>query len=263
MATFEIEYQSAVLDMVRHVSVIYPDAAEVTAEEATSRDIPVLYLLHGMGGNEDSWRKRTAIERLLRHTNLIVVMPTTDLGWYTNTTYGLNYYDAIAKELPRVMQRFFPNMTTKRDKTFIAGLSMGGYGAFKIALSTNQYSWAGSFSGAIGIGLDQQDLTHVTGAEGAYWKGVFGDISQISTSEHVLTNLIKDHDKKTKFYAWCGEEDFLYQANQVAVQQFKKAGLDLSYAHAPGKHEWYYWEKQLEVFLEMLPIAYVKEERLS
>ncbi len=74
---------------------------------------------------------------------------------------------------------------------------------------------------------------------------------------------MKDHDKKTKFYAWCGEEDYLYQANQVAVEQFQQAGLDLTYAHAPGKHEWDYWEKQLEVFLEMLPIDYVKEERLS
>ncbi len=263
MATFEIEYQSAVLDMVRRVSVLYPDAAEVTAEEAVSTDIPVLYLLHGMGGNEDSWRKQTAIERLLRHTNLIVVMPTTDLGWYTNTTYGLDYYDAIAKELSAIMQRFFPNMTKKREKTFIAGLSMGGYGAFKIALSTNQYSWAGSFSGAIGIGMDDQDLTRATGVEAPYWTGVFGDVSQLTTSKHVLTNLVKDHDKKTKFYAWCGEEDFLYQANQVAVEQFQQAGLDLTYAHAPGKHEWYYWEKQVEVFLEMLPIDYVKEERLS
>ena len=133
MAFLEIEYNSKVLEMERHVNVIYPDASEIDPALVEDKDIPVLYLLHGMGGNENSWRKRTNIERLLRHTNLIVVMPSTDLAWYTNTNYGYRYYDAIVKELPEVLQRFFPNMSRKREKTFIAGLSMGGYGAYKIA----------------------------------------------------------------------------------------------------------------------------------
>ena len=76
-------------------------------------------------------------------------MPSTDLAWYTNTNYGHRYYDAIVKELPEVLQRFFPNMSRKREKTFIAGLSMGGYGAYKIALKTNRFSYAASFSGAV------------------------------------------------------------------------------------------------------------------
>lgn len=142
MAFLEIEYNSKVLEMERHVNVIYPDASEIDPVLVEDKDIPVLYLLHGMGGNENSWRKRTNIERLLRHTNLIVVMPSTDLAWYTNTNYGHRYYDAIVKELPEVLQRFFPNMSRKREKTFIAGLSMGGYGAYKIALKTNRFSYA-------------------------------------------------------------------------------------------------------------------------
>lgn len=100
-----------------------------------------------MGGNENSWQKRTAIERLLRHTNLIVVMPSTDLGWYTDTAYGLNYYRALSQELPQVLAAFFPNMTQKREKTFVAGLSMGGYGAFKWALKSNRFSYAFRFQG--------------------------------------------------------------------------------------------------------------------
>lgn len=116
MAFFQIEYHSKVLGFERQANVIYPDSFELTQPEADSQDIPVLYLLHGMGGNQNSWQKRTSIERLLRHTNLIVVMPSSDLAWYTNTNYGLRYFDAIAKELPQVMRRFFPNMTTKREK---------------------------------------------------------------------------------------------------------------------------------------------------
>ncbi len=262
MALLTINYRSDVLEMERRVQVIYPDASSVTPQEAASQDIPVLYLLHGMGGNEDSWLKRTAIERLLRRTNLIVVMPSTDLGWYTNTTYGLRYYDSIANELPRVLQRFFPNMTTKREKTFIAGLSMGGYGAFKLAFTTNRFSYAASFSGALYL-----DLTHlgedVTDQE-AYWEGVFGSLEdKESLASQQIIALADLSDKKTNLYAWCGQEDFLYAANNYAVSVLKEKGFTIDYQTAHGKHEWYYWEKQLEVFLERLPITYVKEERLS
>jgi S-formylglutathione hydrolase FrmB len=55
-------------------------------------------------------------------------MVNTDKGWYTNTTYGMNYYDAFAIELPQILKRFFPNMSDQREKNFIAGLSMV-YGA--------------------------------------------------------------------------------------------------------------------------------------
>ena len=126
MAVMKIEYYSEVLGMEWGVNILYPDASRVT--EPNSKDIPVLYLLHGMSGNHNSWLKRTNVERLLRGTNLIVVMPNTNNGWYTDTQYGYNYYTALAEELPKVLKRFFPNMTNKREKTFIAGLSMGGYG---------------------------------------------------------------------------------------------------------------------------------------
>ena len=149
MAFFQIEYSSDVLGQYRQVDVIYPDRDQI-AETESDTDIPVLYLLHGMGGNHNSWAFRTNIQRLLRKTNLIVIMPNSENGWYTNTKYGVKYYDAIAKELPQVMQRFFPSMTKKREKTFIAGLSMGGYGSFKLALTTNNFACAGSFSGALG-----------------------------------------------------------------------------------------------------------------
>ncbi|TWT16365.1 alpha/beta hydrolase family protein [Streptococcus sp. sy010] len=260
MALLKIEYHSDVLGMMRQVNVIYPDASDLSQEEATSQDIPMLYLLHGMAGNENSWLKRTAIERLVRKTNLIVVMPSTDLAWYTNTQYGLAYYDALAKELPQVLHRFFPNMSQSRAKTFIAGLSMGGYGAFKLALLSNRFAYAGSFSGALSFDLDS--LQDQTRSDLAYWQGIFG-ANQDDTSEHFLVNMVKNHDNQTKFYAWCGQEDFLFDANQIGAKALQAAGIYLDYQVGHGTHDWYYWEKQLEVFLEMLPIDYVKEERLS
>lgn len=259
MAFFQIEYSSQVLGLYRQVNVLYPDADQIAEKDRDDKDIPVLYLLHGMGGNHNSWCSRTNIERLVRHTNLIVVMPDGDNGFYTNTTYGVRYFDAIATELPQVLKRFFPNMTQKREKTFIAGLSMGGYGAFKLAMLTNQYAYAASFSGALSFDFATEDVT----TNKAYWEGLFGQLTDFKKSDNNLKKAVKKADKKTKYYAWCGYEDFLYQANEQAIAEFKKLGLEVDYRNNHGKHEWYYWEKQVEVFLEMLPIDYVKEERLS
>ena len=259
MAVMKIEYYSEVLDMEWGVNVPYPDASRVEAPDCT--DIPVLYLLHGMSGNHNSWLKRTNVERLLRGTNLIVVMPNTSNGWYTDTQYGFNYYTALADELPKVMKRFFPNMTRKREKTFIAGLSMGGYGSFKIALSTNSFSHAASFSGALsfqGFSPESQDLGNYE-----YWRGIFGKIEDWEKSPYSLETLAKESDKKTKLWAWCGEQDYLYAANNLEVKNLKKLGFDIHYSHSPGAHEWYYWENQLERFLATLPIDFVLEERLS
>ena len=259
MAFFKIEYHSKLLRMERQVNVIYPDAFEIDDNQVDDRDIPVLYLLHGSGGNENSFQKRTDIERLLRHTNLIVVMPSTDLAWYTDTAYDLPYFRSIAEELPQVLQRFFPNMTKNREKTFIAGVSMGGYGAYKIALSTNHFSHAAAFSGA--LKLNHPDL--LSKEREAYWSGIFGGVSEENLRPHLLTRLAAKSDKQTEFFAWCGYEDFLYPTNEEAVADLRKEGLLIDYRTSHGSHDWYYWNQQLEAVLEWLPIDYVKEERLS
>lgn len=257
MAFMQIEYNSEVLKQYRQVDVIYPDYGVGDGE-----DIPVLYLLHGMNGNQNSWNNRTNIQRLVRRTNLIVIMPCSDNAWYTDTDFGWNYYEAIAKELPQVMGYFFPNMTTKREKTFIAGLSMGGYGAFKIALSTNQYAWAASFSGALFTEKGILTYTQDTDNE-KYWQGIFGELTRDNLSQYTIPHFGTLSDKKTKLYAWCGREDFLLDINEDAAKELKFLGLDLDYQTSHGTHDWYYWDQQVERFLEMLPIDYVKEERLN
>ena len=90
----QIEYYSEALAMEWGINVLYPDGSRV--KNPDDQDIPVLYLLHGMNGNQYSWLKRTNVERILRSTNLIVVLPNTNNGWYTDTQYGYPYYTAIA-----------------------------------------------------------------------------------------------------------------------------------------------------------------------
>ena len=264
MAILKINYFSEVLGMVRDVSVIYPEAVKNPDKDVEMTDIPVLYLLHGMSGNQDTWLNRSGIDRLIRHTNLAIVMPSTDLAWYTNTTYGARYYDAIVDELPKVLHNFLPNLSTKREKNFIAGLSMGGYGAFKIALASNKFSYAASLSGALSFETMPQDSL----GDLAYWEGIFGDLDRFYQSKNSIQQLASDFEskfgsRKPILYAWCGHQDFLYEANNLAVTDLKKKAFDITYETSDGTHEWYYWTKMIDRVFDFLPITYHKEERLS
>ncbi len=147
MAFLQINYHSHMLGKATMMNVILPELD--TNNNNKRRDIPVLYLLHGMGDDLFSWQRETNIERLLMKNNLAVVMPDTGLGWYTNTDYGLNYFDALTAELFQKVAFMFPEISQKREKHFVAGLSMGGYGAFKLAMSTDYFSYAASLSGAL------------------------------------------------------------------------------------------------------------------
>lgn len=260
MAILDIEYFSEVLGMNRHVNVIYPEKSKVA--DFTGSDIPVLYLLHGMSGNENSWLNRSGIERLIRHTNLAIVMPSTDLGFYVNTTYGMNYFDATAIELPAVIHNFFPNFSTKREKTFIAGLSMGGYGAMRIGLASDKFSHIASLSGVLTFdGMEQQFNNNP-----AYWSGLFDSFETFKGSDNEILTLAQNYGKnyesnKPKLYQWCGKQDELFAGNEQMAAAFENLGFDLTYETADGIHEWYYWTRQIDRVFDWLPINYQREQR--
>lgn len=117
-------------------------------------------------------------------------------------------------------------MTQKREKTFVAGLSMGGYGAFKWALKSNRFSYAASFSGA----LDFSPETLLEGqiGEPAYWQGVFGAFDDPNLERHYLKTMVSESDRKTKFYAWCGYEDFLLPLMKKLLLIFELKVLTLT-----------------------------------
>lgn len=69
-----------------------------------------------MNGNHSVWQRRTSIERYAAEYQLAVIMPSTDLGWYTDTTYEMKYWTFIAEELPQICHELFPQLTQKREK---------------------------------------------------------------------------------------------------------------------------------------------------
>ena len=154
MAHFVIHCFSDILQMSVNLNVILPQCTTRHGFTGSTPDgkFPVLYLLHGMGDDQTIWQRRTAIERYVEGTPLAVVMPTTHLGFYTNMQHGLPYWSFFSQELPALCQQFFPQLTDRREYTFAAGNSMGGYGAVKLALGMpDQFGKAVSLSGALDL----------------------------------------------------------------------------------------------------------------
>ncbi|MCS8587097.1 alpha/beta hydrolase [Leuconostoc citreum] len=267
MAYLQINYYSQILGMDRIMHVILPELSDHNPQWTNTdlQDIPVLYLLHGMSGDQAVWSRRTSIERLVRQTPVAIVMPSTDLAWYTNTQYGMAYFDALLQELPEKVATLLPQLSRRREKNFVAGLSMGGYGAFKIAFSSQQFSYAASLSGALMGNPNFPERS--TWQNDAYWRGIFGDLSKFEGSENDLLALAQQQTQQQtnlpKLYAWIGEEDYLFENNQQSIAQIKALGYDVVFETSHGEHEWYYWDKQIERVLEWLPINYQQEKRLS
>lgn len=258
MALMEVSYFSNVLGMSMTMNVIIPQQTHTQigmTGAADYEEYPTLYLLHGMSDDHSIWLRRTAIERYVSELGIAVVMPTTHLGWYTDTAYGLKYWEHISEELPQICREFFPRMSKKREETFAAGLSMGGYGAFKLGLRQSQtFGAVASLSGALDIAT--AFVPGELGAETPFWSGVFGPLEGLKGSDndllHLSQELAESDRPKPRLFMWCGEQDFLYEQNQRALKQLQALNFDVTASFSQGDHSWGYWDEQIQVVLKWL-----------
>lgn len=258
MALMEVSFFSNVLGMTMSMNVIIPQQTQTQiglAGTTNGKTYPTLYLLHGMSDDHSIWLRRTAIERYVSELGIAVVMPTTHLGWYTDTTYGLKYWQFISEELPAICREFFPRMSTKREDTFVAGLSMGGYGAFKLGLAKPEiFGAVASLSGA----LDIQEMmkTQNINENDQFWRGIFGPLKSLSMGSDDLLYLAETsftkQQKLPRFYSWCGTEDFLYQNNLGAEVKLRQLGVPVEAHYSTGDHQWSDWDEQIQAVLAWL-----------
>ena len=122
MALIRCDFFAESIDQGTSMTVVLPQAEGGVAEPP-----PVLYLLHGLGDNDTAWTRFTSIERYADDHGLAVVMPQVQRSFYADEAHGAGFWTFLSEELPRVVSQFF-RMSTRREDTFVAGLSMGGYG---------------------------------------------------------------------------------------------------------------------------------------
>lgn len=256
MAFIECKFHSESLRMATSMNVILPQktSSQIGMKGKVAKGkFPVLFLLHGLSDDETIWCRRTSIERYVAELGIAVVMPNAGRSFYTDMAAGQKYWTFISEELPRVVQSFFP-VSDKREDNFVAGLSMGGYGAFKLALSKPEtYCFGASLSGA----LDINSLNGVTFSNEEY-ENIFGPAEKVKNSEndlfHLAEKLFKSKKQTPELFMSCGTEDFLYKVNRKFKKHLEKLKAKFTYDEAPGNHNWGYWDLKIQKVLSLLPL---------
>jgi putative tributyrin esterase len=222
----------------------------------SGRRYPVLFLLHGLMGRFDNWASKTDIAKRSEDHSLIIVMPEGENGWYTDnlTKNGASYESYIIKELiPEIDKRY--RTLNSRDSRAVAGLSMGGYGAIKFGLKyPDMFALVGSFSGALSAATITEK--QVPGAIGKSITAIFGpegtEVRKANDPFDLARRAPADKIAKLPFiYLDCGTEDFLFQSNRDFVSLLLEKKVPHEFRQLPGAHNWTYWGKQIDEFLEV------------
>src|SRR5882724_3103327 len=208
---------------------------------------PVLYLLHGHGGDYSSWIANTNLTTYMNELNLIVVMPEGQDGWYTDSaTVPANKFETfiVNEMIPDVESRF--RVIPGRSGRAIAGYSMGGYGALKFGLKYPQLLiFAGSMSGAF-------DASRRT--DNASIMQTFGPLNSPVRDANDLTKIATEVRPSSlpRLYFDCGTDDPWLAANRELHTDFQRLGIEHVYREQPGNHDWGYWDRRIR---ELLPVA--------
>ena len=260
MAFFNCNFHSDTLGIACSMNVIVPQQSSTQigmVSKGGRKTYPVLYLLHGLSDDHTIWARRTSIERYVANMNLIVVMPNTHRGFYTDMAAGAKYWTFLSEELPAVVKGFFP-VSGRREDTFAAGLSMGGYGALKLGLRCpEKFAAVAGLSSVTDIGEFVKLDTR--GSEFTLeMLRIFGPATKVKGSEndlmHLASKLAKSKQPQPAFFQCCGTEDFLYQDNIKFRNHLKKLKLKLHYQEAPGDHNWGFWDHYIQDVLKWLPL---------
>ena len=208
--------------------------------------LPVLYFLHGINSSPAEVTQQSEIVRLAAQSRLIVVIPDGKFSYYTNALHKRHarWEDAITQELPRDVAERFP-VRGGRDSTGIAGISMGGYGAAKLALKhPDMYSFAGTMSGALEITRRPLSLKRW----GQSWRilTIFGSGTETRMDEDVFVLLAKTADPKNMtWFVSSGALDPLHDVAERFSRELLRRGTPVRSMSTPGGHDWADWNAVL------------------
>ena len=254
MALIQMNYLSKALFRTVPVYVILPadrfDADTDRYLNEKDHKYKTLYLLHGLLGNYIDWVSETRIQKWATEKNLAVVMPSGDNSFYFRSRTPWNDYGTfIGEELVEMTRRMFP-LSDKREDTFIAGLSMGGFGAIRngIVYSDN-FSYVAGLSSAIHIFDDVSEEANI---------GLFDNIEEASKTDMnprtAVLEMLEAKRNIPNFYMACGRQDDLMSAN-VAFRDFlREKGISVTWDEDDYGHDWDFWDSQIKKVLDWLPL---------
>ena len=262
MAIIEVNFISKCLMRTVTFNAIIPvDKFGPQAENAEQKPLKTLYLLHGIFGNYTDWVNGTRIQAWAEANDLAVIMPSGENRFYLDDEKsGELYGEFIGKELVEFTRKLFP-LSDKREDTFIAGLSMGGYGAIR-----NGLKYAENFGCVIGLSAalvhdtwkDADNSAPIFTFRRNYYEAIFGEYDKVKGSDKdpkaLLLKLKEEGRPVPTMYLCCGTEDGLVTANRDFRDFLNENGVDLTYVEGPGKHDWVFWDTYIKKVLDWLPL---------
>ncbi|MVN22202.1 alpha/beta hydrolase [Mucilaginibacter arboris] len=202
---------------------------------------PLVYLLHGHGGDYTSWSKLTDLQKLADEYQFLIVCPDgLKKSWYINSPHqdSTQYEDFFMKELlPAISKKYAEDPS----KVFITGNSMGGYGAMWLFLKhPDVFLSAGSTSGVLNLRYSSLKKTTV-----AYLLGDYSDDNTLF-DEYSPINLLKNIAGASKAIIFdCGTEDYLYVTAKAFREKCDELKIKATYTAQPGAHTGSYWSKSI------------------
>ncbi|MFW3538110.1 alpha/beta hydrolase [Vagococcus fluvialis] len=257
MALVQVNFISKMLSRTVTFNAIIPlDKISFGEEEVVeAKPLKTLYLLHGAFGNYTDYLSGTRIQRWAEEHNLAVIMPSGENQFYVDKpSRGENYGAYVADELVEFTRKMFP-LSHKKEDTFIAGLSMGGYGALINGLKYHEtFSRIGAFSPGLMIDdiASRSELLSVTGWSMDFYDNAFGGIDTIKNSDkdyyYLIDQLIENKKEIPKIYLPIGKDDFLLESVRGFKSFVDKREVPLTYIEDDGGHEWDFWDKYVKTF---------------
>lgn len=239
-----LQFSSKSLALKTDVYVIKPDYIN------KEKPVHILYLLHGYTGDYTDWIRYTNIEKASAGLNLFVVMPSGYNTFYVNVDGGMQVRDYLVVELPELINETF-GIKPDRDHTYIAGLSMGGYGALKTALYyPDKYKKVASFSAPIDINRSVKATTLTLRKK--QYEMLFGDKIDVADDPIEIVKTYKHIDQD--IYISCGSEDTLLDHNDDFHQLLMDLKIPHTYVKRPGSHTWDFWGYEIEEALKFFKL---------
>lgn len=212
---------------------------------------PVVYLLHGLDGDSSNWFERTTVEETAAGLGLAVVTPEGGTGWYTDSAEA-PWERALLEEVLPDVERRFP-VAAERAGRAIAGLSMGGYGALKIAWRhPDRFALAASISGLVAA------PTHNARPDASAWRLLRETIARtFAEAETARANdlflLLREPTlaERPFLYVDCGLDDPFLAQNRELAALLVVLKIPHEFRQRPGRHDWDYWGGQVDEVLRL------------
>ena len=237
--------------------------------DSSQRSYPVLYLLHGSGDDQTGWIQFGEVQYIAdkaikegKATPMIIVMPdanTGKRGYFNDISGEWCYEDFFFKEFIPFIEKTYRIRKDRRYRA-VAGLSMGGGGAFVYALHHPELFFSACPLSAACRPSSVDDFVRKYAKSD---KNVSEADKQKYFEKYNIQELMKntpaEEVKKVRWYIDCGDDDFLYEGNSLIHIQMRKKGIPHEYRVRDGRHNWIYWRASLPAVLEFVSGAFHQE----